>query len=600
LAAGCQDGKIYIWPDLVHASQLTGAQPLMVLNNIGNKPIHAVAWQDTGAVLAGGDAAGHLCLWNRMQIFSAPGIKDPGPVSLSAGSEAIWSLAWSKDGRLACGSWDHSISIWKIDSLAQGLVASQLNRKVQAHDAWVRDVAWINNDQAIVSIGDDGMVKFWKASDLTTDVPSEQVATSNLWKLSYNPVTKLIATANDDGAIRIYQRDPPARNRVYGNGVSTIIRLAFSGSEVLSFDQDGRVYRFDPASEKEEKTQIASLFQSDIKAVEFYPRIKSFVIGYGRPSLGGQLAVWDSHQNSTPTFCRIGEAIRAVSCHPTKLIVAFVTRRGTLGLRTVPELQPVPTQPDLRIVSDRGTANAPGTGERSNSENSSAQNRRSGDVSRLIWSNSGDMLFLTLNGLNGDPNKSQILRFGFDGQSLTELDPLTLSVAAPILSVQLHPTDPLLAIGTTGGALMLESLVSSETDSFVAHDRAIESLAWTPDGRRLFSAGADGSVKVWDYDAKGKHKLTLAITLRHDVGGVYATGVSPDGQLYTAGDSPRIFYWPEARYSTQAILDRAKKMINRNMFGPEWALYVESNTDQQGKYEKTFEDLPDLSQSKSD
>jgi WD40 repeat protein len=600
LAAGCQDGKIYIWPDLLHASQLAGAQPLVVLNNIGNKPIHVVAWQDSGAVLAAGDAAGHLCLWNSAQISSAPGITNSGPISISAGTEAIWSLAWSKDGRLASGSWDHSISIWKIDSLAQALVALPLNRKVQAHDAWVRDVAWINNDQAIVSIGDDGMVKFWKAPDLTTDVPSEQVPTSNLWKLSYNPATKLIATANDDGAIRIYQRDPPARHRVYGNGVSTIVRLAFSGSEVLSFDQDGRVYRFDPASEKEEKTQIASRFQSDIKAVEFHPQIKSFVIGYGRPSVGGQLAVWDSHQNSTPTFCPIGEAIRAVSCHPTKLMVAFVTHRGTLGLRTVPELQQVSTQPDLRIVSDRGTANAPGTSERSNSENSSAQNRRTGDVGRLIWSNSGDMLFLPLNRLNGDPNKSQILRFKFDGQSLTELDPFTLSVADPIFSVQLHPTDPLLAIGTTGGALVLASLVSSQTQSFVAHDRTIESLAWTPDGHRLFSAGADGSIKVWDYDAKGKHKLTLVITLRHDVGGVYAAAVSPDGRLYSAGDSPRVFSWPEARYSTEAILDRAKKMINRNMFGPEWALYIESNNDQQGRYEKTFEDLPDLSQSKSD
>src|SRR5271168_669275 len=29
---------------------------------------------------------------------------------------------------------------------------------------------------------------------------------------------------------------------------------------------------------------------------------------------------------------------------------------------------------------------------------------------------------------------------------------------------------------------------------------------------------------------------------------------------YTAGDSPRIFYWPEARYSVRNILDRARKM----------------------------------------
>ena len=590
LAAGCQDGKIYAWHDLLHAPQLAGLPPSVVLENTGKGqpiPVHAVAWSRTGALLAAGDAVGHLRLWNKDQVFSAPGIA-PSPISVNAGAEAIWSVAWSQDGRILCGSWDHSISIWKIDNVAQGPVLSLVNRKAQAHDQWVRDAAWIESDQAIVSVGDDGMVKFWKSPDLT-DLGSEQSPTTTVGRLSYNATTTLIATANRDGAIRIYQLNPPSRQRAQGNGIDAVVRLAFSDSAVLSFDSEGRVGRFDPVSlkEKEEdKVQIPSDFQSGIKTVGFHNQIKSFVIGYDlsfqKKPFAGQLAVWEPYPNSSPTSCPIKEAVRSVNCHPTKLIAAFVTLGGTLGLRTLPELQPVPTQPDLKIISESGT---PGV-----------QKRRTGNVGRLVWSNAGDTLLVALNHLDDDLNSSEILRFKFDGQALTEIDPLP--AGAPIYSMQLPLDDRSLAIGTAGGAVILVPLAGPQTHPIVAHDGAVTSLSWTPDGTRLFSGGADGSVKVWDYDPDGKNKLTLAITLRHDTGSVYASVVPPDGAgVYTAGDSPRVFYWPKTRYSIGAILDRAKKMINRNMFGPEWVRYAESNLGEPRAYEKTFGDLPDLSQS---
>jgi WD40 repeat protein len=589
LAAGCQDGKIYIWHDLLHAPQLAGIQPSVVLENAGRDgpiAVHAVAWDHTGALLAVGDALGHLRLWSKDQIFPAPGIAPSVPTSVNAESETIWSVAWSQDGRILCGSWNHSISIWKLDNLAQGAVPSLVNCKAQAHDQWVRDVAWIDNDHAIVSVGDDGMVKFWKSPDLT-NLGSEQSPTTTLWRLSYNATTKMIATANRDGAIRIYQLDPPPRQRVHGNGLDAVVRLAFSDSTVLSFDSEGRVDRFDPVSLKEEKVQIPSDFQSGILSIGFHRQLKSFVIGYDlsfqKKEFAGQLAVWEPRPNSSPTFCPIKEAIRSVNCHPTKLIAAFVTLGGTLGLRTLPDLQPVPSQPDLNVISESGTPNI--------------QKRRIANVGRLVWSNSGDMLLVALIHLDDDLNRSEILRFKFDGQALTEIDPIP--VAAPIYSMQVHPEDRSLAIGTASGAVILMTLAAPQTYPIVAHDGAVTCLSWSLDGKRLFSGGADGSVKVWDYDPNGKNRLTLAITLQHDTGAVYASGVPPDGGgVYTAGDSPRVFYWPETCYSVSAILDRARKMVNRNMFGSEWERYAESNIGKPRPYERTFDDLPDLSQSR--
>lgn len=593
LAAGCQDGRIYVWRDFMHASPGADIQPSVVLENAEEArlvPVHVVSWYHTGALLAAGDAHGHLRIWNRDQVFSTPQLAPSAPVSVNAAGETIWGVAWSRDGRIVCGSWDHSISIWKTDNLVQGSIPSLLNRRNQAHDQWVRDVAWVDNDQAIVSVGDDGMVKFWKGADLA-DLGFEQAPTVGVGRISYSATTKFIATANLDGAIRIYLLEPPPRQTMQGNGVDAVVRLAFSDSAVLSFDSEGRVARFDPVSLNEkgaDKAQIPSDFQSGIKTVGFQNQIKSFVIGYDlsfqQQPFAGQLAVWEPRPNASPASCPIKEAVRSVNCHPARLIVAFVTRGGTLGLRTLPQLQPVPSQPDLKIISESGT---PGL-----------QNRHAGEMGRLVWSNAGDMLLVALNHLDGDLNSSEILRFKFDGRVLTETSPLP--VAAPIYSMQVHPDDRSLAIGTTGGAVIWMPSAGPPARPIAAHDGAVTSLTWTHDGKRLFSGGDDGSVKVWDYAPDGENKLTLAITLRHNNGAVYASAAPPEGDgVYTAGDSSKVFYWPETRYSAGAILDRARKMINRNMFASEWERYAESNIGESRPYEKTFKDLPDLSGSKS-
>jgi WD40 repeat protein len=575
LAAAGQDGKIYLWLDLLHVIKSGSLpSPICLENRVNGKltPVHAVAWNHASSMLAMGDALGNLRLWDRM-ILSDP---------TKAHSEAIWSVAWSRDGRLACGSWDHSISIWKIETTSNGSTPLILNRKEQAHDQWVRDVAWIDNDQTIASVGDDGMLKFRRSSDLT-DLASEQSPTTTVWKLSYSESTKMIATGNYDGSVRIFQLAPPSPREVFGNNVDAVIRLAFSDSKVLSFDSEGRLVRFDSVSLKEEdKTQIQPGFQSGIVSVRFQPQIKAFVIGYDnkyKKESSGTLVVWNLPPDSRLTSCKTKEAIRLVDCHPTKAIVAFLTKSGTLGLRTLPDLQLLSGQADFPLVQGSKPGIARGV---------------------VAWSHSGDTLLVALTHRDdNDENSSEIRRFHFDGKALSETDPIQV-VRGQIYSVLWHPSDQLIAIGTASGAIILHWLTGLQTDPIFAHDGKVTTLTWSLDGRRLFTGGIDGSVKVWDYNPDGKNKLTLAITLRHETGGIYATGVSPDRKgIYTAGDSAGMFFWPEATYSVRHILDRARKMVNRNMFGSEWIRYTQSDLGEHPAYQRTFDDLPALSQSES-
>ena len=568
LAAACQDGCAYIWPELLSKIQSGNLQPPIRLENRVNDqtiPVHAVAWDSTGSILAMGDGHGHLRLWNRA-LLSEP---------TKAHSDAIWSLAWSRDERIACASWDRSISIWDTATSGQSAVPSLLQYHRQAHDQKVRDLAWVDNDQAIASVGDDGMLKLWKGSNSSELGFSEQSPNPEIWKLSYRADKNQIATANGDGSVRIYDINPP-QQQAHGNHSDDVICIAFTAGKILSFDADGLLNVFDRSSQKDEKSvRIPSEFQSEIRCARFQPTINAFVIGYAHSTCNpycGQLVVWDPQQSAPIRSCGFGAGVSYVDCHPKEPIVAFITSAGILGLRTLPDLQAIPGQPDLQVT----------------------QQNDSRSVVRLVWSNGGDRLLVGFN--NGDDNTSEIQLFHLDLKGLTSLS--SIHFPGLIGSIAWHPLDNAIAVGTVGGAIILQSLPGGQTKPVVAHDGKVTALSWSLDGRQLITGGFDGGVKVWDFDAGGQNPLTLSISLRQDTGGILVIGVDPEGQgVYTGGTCPQILYWPVERYSAGTILARARRMVHRNMFKAEWARFAAGDDRQSKQYEKTFNDLPPLGES---
>jgi hypothetical protein len=118
------------------------------------------------------------------------------------------------------------------------------------------------------------------------------------------------------------------------------------------------------------------------------------------------------------------------------------------------------------------------------------------------------------------------------------------AAATPPVFRMLGESDDMLAIGDPHGSfwVLLNPVKNNSERAFRGHDRPITCVACTPDGRRVATGSADGTVRVWNPQSE----QALAV-LRGHRGPVVCVAMSADGSRVVSADGgPGVRLWDVA------------------------------------------------------
>jgi WD40 repeat protein len=410
------------------------------------------------------------------------------------------------------------------------------------HDADVSDVAFSPDGELIATANDDGTLRLWATS---TGLPQGQPLgghDGHVLDVTFSPDGQLLASRADDGTVRLWDT---ASGEPHGRpleGPAAEVPVAFSpdGGLLATAGDEGTV----------------QLWRTDTGEPEGEP--------YGDPD-GGLLAV---------TFSPDGDLLATGNLWGVSLWdTATGQRRGQSPEGPVGEVGAVAFSPDGQLLA---SGSMDGTLRLWRTRTGEPQGRPLGghNSAVLAVSFATDGRRITSAGADGTVR----LWEPATGAPLTDLldGPASSSRAAAI-----DPEGQLLASANEDGTVRLLEIVETEPPlgaPLLVHEEVmpVEMAAIGPDGTLLASAYQDGTIQLWDTTTGARRGEPLA---GHDAG-VSALTFSTDGELLASGDwDGSVRLWDTDDGGSRGQLSSGQGSIIALSLSPDGQLLVSGGTD---------------------
>lgn len=503
---------------------------------------------------------------------------------LEGHTRQVWQTAYSQDGKLILTkSGDRSVRLWDAET------GEELARLTTEAHLGFEDVA-LSADASTAITTTKTHLQRWSLPDAAETHAMRARASSHPFeRLALSPDGTVLAVAEDEEISLRDAGDLRLLHMLDGHrGPVAALRFSADGAYLASAASDETVRVWDVAAGMEigryihperpvediifvdDDTGIVAAGRDEAAYLWSLPPVRPAVSVFGHRNIvrtvdfsaDGERLVTASNDNTAKVWdARTGALVHALGgerTHGWSLVGARFSPDG----RRVVTFSEAETAALWDAVTGEGlyywTADGTVLGAAFSPDSSRLALASADGMVAIIDVATGGILFQTAAHQGGAygvmfaPDGSELLSHGADGQVRT-WDALTgearlginldhTGVASALYSPEGTQILAALGGGGLGVAMLLDAGSGEAISRFSSHDGIVRSAAFAPDGRRVVTASADGTAKVWD-TLTGLELASVESGQRN----LTDVAISPDGSRFVtvAGDSegPSAILW---------------------------------------------------------